>query len=67
MADEDVADAEQLAIGQAREIADVEQHRTASEPEVDEQAGIGERLVDEAAFNQLDHALRPSRAARHYH
>ena len=58
MADEDVADAKQLAIGQAGEIADVEQHRAASEPEVEQQAGIGERLVDEAALNQLGHDLR---------
>ena len=55
MTDEDVADAQHLATGEGREIADVEQHGAPAEPEVDQEPGIAEGLVDETALDQFSH------------
>ena len=50
-----VADAQQLARGQRRQVAEVEQQRPAAEAKVDEDAGIGERIVDQPRLDEPGH------------
>ena len=50
-----VAHAQQLARRERREIAQVEQQRAPSEPEINDEPGIGERLVDQTGLDECAH------------
>ena len=54
--DKHMADPQELAGGERRDIAEIEQDGAAAEAEIDEQAGVVERTVDQARLNEPAHA-----------
>ena len=64
MRDEDVADAQQLARGKAREIAEIEQQRALLEHEIDVKARIVEAIVDELGIEMARHGASASGRSR---
>src|SRR5262249_29711966 len=59
---ERVRDAQELARGQRRHVAEVEQQGAAAETEMDEQRGIRKGVVDEPRLHEPSHFLPPSRS-----
>ena len=55
VADEDVAEAQQLARAQIRNIAEIEQHGAFLEHELAVDAGIAERVVDKLPLHDRPH------------
>src|SRR4051812_10497509 len=51
-----MANTQELARRERREIAEIEQQRATSEAEIDQQSRIGEGFVDEAGLNEPCHA-----------
>src|SRR5262245_34225443 len=59
---ESMRDAQELARGQRRHVAEVEQQGAAAETEIDEQRGIRKGVVDEPRLHEPSHFLPPSRS-----
>src|SRR5579872_2804034 len=55
VADEDLTHPQQFTRRQWREIAEIEQHRTPAETEVDVETGVAERIVDQTRLYQHAH------------
>src|SRR5690348_5510852 len=59
-----MADPEDLARRQRRQVAGIEQHGAATEPEIQEKPRIAEGVVHESALDQLAHMARTAWVAR---
>jgi hypothetical protein len=54
---ENMADAHELARGQRRHVAKIEEKRPAAEAKVDEQRGIREGIIDEPRLYEPGHSI----------